>query len=82
MSYAYAKRAHAVQLDNYKISKGVNYNYLIPCNLYGKPNIQHLDRQHFVNDLVMKIYYAEKHNNVLTLFGDGTPLRQFMHAGI
>jgi GDP-L-fucose synthase len=80
MSYAYAKRAHAVQLDNYKISKGVNYNYLIPCNLYGKPNIQHLDRQHFVNDLVMKIYHAEKHNNVLTLFGDGTPLRQFMHA--
>ena len=35
MSYAYAKRSHAVQLDAYKESFGVNYNYLIPCNLYG-----------------------------------------------
>lgn len=80
MSYAYAKRAHAVQLDNYKISKSVNYNYLIPCNLYGIPNIHHLDRQHFVNDLVMKIYEAEQNKGVVKLFGDGAPLRQFMHA--
>jgi len=80
MSYAYAKRAHAVQLENYKMSHGLNYNYLIPCNLYGKPNLSHLDRQHFINDLVMKIYKAEKHEGVIKLFGDGTPLRQFMHA--
>ena len=80
MSYAYAKRAHAIQLDNYKFTKNLNYNYLIPCNLYGKPRIEHLNRQHFVNDLVMKIYKSEKYNDVLRLFGDGTPLRQFMHA--
>lgn len=80
MSYAYAKRAHAVQLDNYKITKNFNYNYLIPCNLYGIPRIKHLDRQHFVNDMVMKIHNADKHSDVIKLFGDGTPLRQFMHA--
>ena len=80
MSYAYAKRAHAVQLDNYRISKGVNYNYLIPCNLYGSPNVSHLDRQHFVNDLIMKIYKANRDKTDLILFGDGSPLRQFMHA--
>ena len=80
MSYAYAKRAHAVQLDNYKVTKNLNYNYLVPCNLYGKPSIRHLDRQHFVNDLIMKMYKAEKNQGVVKLFGDGTPLRQFMHA--
>ena len=32
MSYGYAKRSHAVQLDTYKKRFGVNYNYLIPCN--------------------------------------------------
>jgi GDP-L-fucose synthase len=80
MSYSYAKRAHAVQLDNYRLTHGINYNYLIPCNLYGKPKVAHLERQHFINDLVMKIYRAKRDKTDLTLFGDGTPLRQFMHA--
>ena len=35
MSYAYAKRAHSVQLDNYRETYGYNYQYLIPCNMYG-----------------------------------------------
>ena len=30
MSYAYAKRSHAVQIEAYKQSFNVNYNYLIP----------------------------------------------------
>ena len=36
-SYGYAKRTHAVQLDAYKASYGVNYNYLIPSNLFEYP---------------------------------------------
>jgi GDP-L-fucose synthase len=79
MSYAYSKRSHAVQLDEYKKSFGVNYNYLIPCNMYG--NVKHAGRAHYVNDLIYKISNAKKlQKNYITLFGDGTPLRQFMHA--
>ena len=80
LSYSYAKRSHAIQLDNYKFSHGVNFSYVIPCNLYGSPNLKHLDRQHFINDLIYKICKAERTNGIVTLFGDGTPLRQFMHA--
>ena len=81
MSYAYAKRSHAVQLNAYKETFNVNYNYLIPCNLYGIVSKNHEKRSHFVNDLIFKIIDAEKkQNNFITLFGDGTPLRQFMHA--
>ena len=81
MSYAYAKRSHAVQLDAYKERFGVNYNYLIPCNLYGIVSKSHEKRSHFVNDLIFKIIDSEKNKrNYITLFGDGTPLRQFMHA--
>lgn len=81
MSYAYAKRSHAVQLDAYKERFGVNYNYLIPCNLYGIVSKSHEERSHFVNDLIFKIIDSEKNNrDYITLFGDGTPLRQFMHA--
>jgi GDP-L-fucose synthase len=79
-SYAYAKRSHAVQIDAYKKQYGVDYSYLIPTNLYGYSS--HLERLHFVNDLVIKIINAKKNSlKTIELFGDGTPLRQFMFAG-
>ena len=82
MSYAYAKRSHAVQLTAYKEAFGVNYNYLIPCNLYGLVSNEHKGRSHFVNDLIHKIIVAKRSNqNHITLFGDGSPLRQFMYCG-
>ena len=82
MSYAYAKRSHAVQLRAYKESFGVNYNYLIPCNLYGLVSEAHRGRSHYVNDLIHKIIVAKRNKKkLITLFGDGTPLRQFMYAG-
>ena len=80
MSYAYAKRAHAVQLDNYRICKLVNFNYLIPCNLYAIPSMKNKGLRHFLNDLIQKIVFANNNNSDVHLFGDGTPLRQFMHA--
>ncbi len=79
-SYAYSKRAHAVQMDAYNQQYGVDFSYLIPTNLYGYSN--HIDRLHFVNDLVIKIIKAQKKGeNSIELFGDGSPLRQFMFAG-
>ena len=80
MSYSYAKRAHSLQLDNYRETKNLNYQYLIPCNMYGLQKFSHNNRLHFLNDLVKKIHLANIKKNDLILFGDGTPLRQFMHA--
>ena len=81
LSYAYAKRSHAVQLLAYKETYDVNYNYLIPCNLFGIVSEKHKNRSHFVNDLIFKIIESQRNDNdFITLFGDGTPLRQFMYA--
>ena len=81
MSYAYAKRSHAVQIEVYKESYNLNYNYLVPCNLYGVVSKSHENRSHFVNDLVFKIIKAKKSSrDYIKLFGDGSPLRQFMNA--
>jgi len=78
-SYAYAKRSHAVQLDAYKYQYGVDYSYLIPTNMYGYSN--HDDRLHFINDLVLKIVKARKNKlSSIELFGDGSPMRQFMFS--
>lgn len=80
-SYSYAKRCFAIQIDMYNKKYNNNYNYLIPCNLYGEFDKFDPIKGHFVGALIEKIIYAKKNNkNHITLFGDGSPYRQFMHA--
>ena len=80
-SYGYSKRCMAVQIDSYNKQYGTKYNYLIPCNLYGDKDKNDINKSHFVTALIKKIYEANKNNDdYITLFGDGTPLRQFLHA--
>ncbi len=80
-SYSYAKRCLAIQVDMYNKKYKTNYNYLIPCNLYGEFDKFDQIRGHFVGALIHKIITAKKSKlNSIELFGDGKPLRQFMHA--
>ena len=80
-SYSFAKRSMAVQIDAYNIKYKTKYNYLIPCNLYGEYDKFGAIEGHFVGALIEKILQAKKlGKNHITLFGDGTPKRQFMHA--
>ena len=80
-SYGYAKRSLAVQIDAYNKQYGTKYQYLTPCNLYGVGDKDHETNSHFITALVKKIYDAKQNNDdSIILFGDGTPLRQFMFA--
>jgi len=80
-SYSYAKRSMAVQIDAYNLRYKTNYNYIIPCNLYGEFDKFEAVQGHFVGALIEKIIEAKKNKkNYIKLFGDGTPKRQFMHA--
>lgn len=75
--YAMAKRTMAAQIDSYNKEFGTNYNYLIPCNLYGP---QDKDDK-IIPVIIKKVLEAEKNKeDHITLFGDGTPIRQFMHS--
>jgi GDP-L-fucose synthase len=79
-SYGYAKRSLAVQIDAYNQQYNTKYQYLIPCNLYGEYD-KYGDNSHFIAALIKKIHNAKVNNhNKIILFGDGTPLRQFMHS--
>lgn len=78
-SYGYAKRCMAVHIDACNKQYGTNYQYLTPCNLYGEFD-KFGDNSHFIAALIKKIHNAKLNNTNLLLFGDGTPLRQFMHA--
>lgn len=80
-TYGYAKRCMAVQIDSYNQQYGTKYNYIIPCNLYGENDKDDINKSHFVTSLIKKIYDANQNNDDhITLFGDGTPLRQYLHA--
>ena len=80
-SYGMAKRALAVQIDSCNEEYGTKYNYMSPCNLYGESDKDDENKSHFVTALIKKIYLAnENDDDHIMLYGDGTPLRQFMHA--
>jgi GDP-L-fucose synthase len=79
-SYGYAKRALAVQIDAYNQQYGTQYQYLIPCNLYGEYD-KYGDNSHFIAALIKKIHNAKINSeSKITLFGDGSSLRQFMYS--
>lgn len=79
-SYGYAKRCLSVHIDACNKQYDTNYQYLIPCNLYGE-NDKFGENSHFIAALVKKIFDAKQNNEKsITLFGDGSPLRQFMYA--
>lgn len=80
-SYGYAKRCLAVQTEAYNKEYGLEYSYLIPCNLYSEYDKFIPGKAHFVADLVRKIVEAKKGDKKLVLFGTGSPLRQNMYAG-
>jgi len=79
-SYGYAKRALSVQIDAYNQQYNTQYQYLIPCNLYGEYD-KYGDNSHFIAALIKKIHNAKINNeDKITLFGNGSPLRQFMYS--
>ncbi len=80
-SYAYSKRSFGVQIDAFNTQYKTKYNYLIPCNLYGVNDKDGEKNSHFVTSLVKKIYEANKNgDDHIVLYGDGTPIRQFMYV--
>lgn len=80
-SYSYAKRCMAMHIDAYNKKFMMKYNYIIPCNLYGEFDKFNEIEGHFVGALIKKIIEAKKNNKkYITLFGNGSPYRQFMHA--
>ena len=71
----------AIQINAYREKFKSNFSYLIPCNLYGEFDKFDEIEGHFVGALINKILIAKKNGQKsIQLFGDGAPLRQFMHA--
>lgn len=79
--YAIAKIAGIKMCDAYRDQYGCNFISVMPTNLYGLNDNYDLQNSHVLPALLRKIHEAKINNeSQVTVWGTGTPLREFLHA--
>jgi GDP-L-fucose synthase len=79
--YAYAKRMLDVHTRALRKQYGLPYVTVIPNNLFGKHDNFHLEDGHVIPALIRKVWEAKISGApYITVWGDGTPLREFTYA--
>jgi GDP-L-fucose synthase len=79
-AYAYAKRMADVQIRAFNKQYGTQYFSVIPCNVYGPNDNFSLEVGHVIPMLIHKCYLAKKNRKTFEVWGDGTPLREFVYS--
>jgi GDP-L-fucose synthase len=80
LGYAYAKRMLEVQSRVFRQEYGANFITLIPGNMYGPGDNWNKSSGHVIPSLIHKVYEAKKNNLPLSVWGTGTPLREFIFS--
>ena len=79
--YAYAKRMLDVQTRAIRKQHGLPYITVIPNNLFGEGDNFHLEDGHVIPALIRRIHEAKMSDApYVTVWGDGSPLREFTYA--
>jgi GDP-L-fucose synthase len=79
--YGVAKKALLVQCQAYREQYGLNAIFLLPVNLYGPGDNFDPESSHVIPALIRKCVEAvEAGRTEITLWGDGTPTREFLYA--
>lgn len=79
-SYAQAKRAMLAMLEAYQESHGLDWAYIVSCNLFGPRDKFDIENGHVVPSLIKKFYNAKKNGGNVTVWGDGSARRDFMYV--
>ncbi|HEV3423964.1 MAG TPA: GDP-L-fucose synthase [Paraburkholderia sp.] len=79
--YAIAKIAGLKLCEAYNRQYGTKFVALMPTNLYGPNDNYDLRNSHVLPALIRKAHEAKLHgDSVLTVWGTGTPRREFLHV--
>ncbi|MEY4964175.1 MAG: hypothetical protein RLZZ323_1494 [Bacteroidota bacterium] len=79
--YAIAKIAGIKMCEAYRDQYGCNFISVMPTNLYGPNDNYDLNNSHVLPALLRKFIEAKNNgDNSVTLWGTGTPLREFLHV--
>jgi GDP-L-fucose synthase len=80
-AYAIAKIAGIKMCDAYRSQYDCNFISVMPTNLYGLNDNYDLQNSHVLPALLRKFHEAKINNySEVTVWGSGTPLREFLHA--
>lgn len=80
-AYAIAKIAGLKLCQFYRRQYGVLYYSAMPTNLYGPGDNYHPDNSHVLPALIRRFHEAKQSNaDAVTIWGSGTPLREFLHV--
>ena len=80
-AYAIAKIAGIVQCRSYNQQYGTRFLAAMPNNLYGPGDNYDLTGSHVLPALLRKFHEAKQSDSPnVTVWGTGTPLREFMHV--
>lgn len=83
--YAIAKIAGIKLCESYNRQYGesheIDYRSVMPTNLYGSGDNYHPENSHVIPALIRRFHEAKLENqDVVTVWGSGTPLREFLHV--
>ncbi|MGD8353685.1 MAG: GDP-L-fucose synthase [Pseudomonadota bacterium] len=79
--YGIAKKALLVQAQAYRQQYGFNAIYLLPVNLYGPGDNFDPDHSHVIPALIRRcVEAAEAGSAEITVWGTGTPTREFLYV--
>lgn len=79
--YAIAKIAGIKMCDAYRDQYGCNFISVMPTNLYGPNDNYDLNNSHVLPAMLRKFIIAKRNSDaVVTIWGSGSPKREFLHA--
>ena len=80
-AYAIAKIAGLKMCEFYRKQYGVLFHSAMPTNLYGPGDNYHPENSHVLPALIRRFHEAkEKSAETVTIWGTGTPRREFLHV--
>lgn len=80
--YSASKKMGIVAADCYRDQYGMKTTVLIPGNMYGEYDNYHATGSHVIPGLIRRFHEAVKNNtDTVTLWGTGSPKRDFVYAG-
>ncbi|MBX3112637.1 MAG: GDP-L-fucose synthase [Fimbriimonadaceae bacterium] len=80
-AYAVAKIAGIKMAAYYRKQYGLDYRSVLPCNLYGPGDNYHPTNSHVLPAFIRRFVEAHEQGvDEVTIWGTGTPLREFLHS--
>jgi GDP-L-fucose synthase len=80
-AYAIAKIAGLKMCQHYRTQHGLLYHSAMPTNLYGPGDNYNPENSHVIPALIRRFHEAKENNAPsVTIWGTGTPRREFLHT--